>query len=144
MKKFIVTCLMTLTVALTLSAATIDPEKKWAAVIKAIAQVESEGDPKQVSKCGRYVGYLQISKILVRQCNQILGKQVYTYDDRYDKQKSIEMFIIYQEYFNKEGNMEKAIRLWNSGDLNCMKRKRPTEGYYRKVMAKLTAQAQMQ
>ncbi|MBQ9363738.1 MAG: transglycosylase SLT domain-containing protein [Bacteroidaceae bacterium] len=142
MKKFMLTCLMTWTVAFTLSAATVDLEKKWAAVIRAIAQVESEGNPKMVSKCGRYVGYLQISKILVRECNQILGKQVYTYDDRYDKQKSIDMFIVFQEHFNKEGNTEKAIRLWNSGDLNCMKHKRPTEGYYRRVMAKFTAQAQ--
>lgn len=141
MKKFMLTCLMTWTVAFTLSAATVDLEKKWAPVIRAIAQVESEGNPKMVSKCGRYVGYLQISKILVRECNQILGKQVYTYDDRYDKQKSIDMFIVFQEHFNKEGNTEKAIRLWNSGDLNCMKHKRPTEGYYRKVMAKFTAQA---
>ena len=142
MKKFITTCLLTLTVAFSLSAATIDPEKKWAAVISAIAQVESEGNPKVVSKCGRYVGYLQISKILVRQCNQILGKKVFTYDDRYDKQKSIEMFIVFQEYFNKEGNTEKAIRLWNSGDPKCMSRKSPTEGYYRRVMTKFTAQAQ--
>ena len=141
MKKLFLSCLLTLTAALTLSATTIDPQKKWAAVIRAIAQVESEGNPKSVSKCGRYVGYLQISEILVRQCNQILGKQVYTYDDRLDKQKSIEMFIVFQEYFNKEGNMEKAIRLWNSGDINCMKRKRPTEGYYRKVLAQLTALA---
>lgn len=141
MKKFMLTCLMTLTVALTLSAATVDPEKKWAAVISAIAQVESEGNPKRVSKCGRYVGYLQISKILVRECNQILGKQAFTYEDRYDKQKSIDMFIVFQEHFNKEGNMEKAIRLWNSGDPNCMNRKRPTEGYYRRVMAKFMAQA---
>ncbi len=142
MKKFMFSCLMAWLVAFSLSAATIDLEKKWAPVIRAIAQVESEGNPKMVSKCGRYVGYLQISKILVRECNQILGKQVYTYDDRYDKQKSIDMFIVFQEHFNKEGNTEKAIRLWNSGDLNCMKHKRPTEGYYRRVMAKFTAQAQ--
>ncbi|MBR2153250.1 MAG: transglycosylase SLT domain-containing protein [Bacteroidaceae bacterium] len=142
MKKFMFSCLMAWSVAFSLSAATIDLEKKWAPVIRAIAQVESEGNPKMVSKCGRYVGYLQISKILVRECNQILGKQVYTYDDRYDKQKSIDMFIVFQEHFNKEGNTEKAIRLWNSGDLNCMKHKRPTEGYYRRVMAKFTAQAQ--
>ena len=104
MKKFMFSCLMTWSVAFSLSAATIDLEKKWAPVIRAIAQVESEGNPKMVSKCGRYVGYLQISKILVRECNQILGKQVYTYDDRYDKQKSIDMFIVFQEHFNKEGN----------------------------------------
>lgn len=143
MKRIFTLCLSTLFVTLSLSAITIDntTEKKWSAVIAAISQVESEGNPKAVSKCGRYVGYLQISQVLVRQCNQILGKQVYTYDDRKDKQKSIEMFIIYQEHFNKEGNIEKAIRLWNSGDIRCMSRKAATNGYYRKVMNKFTEQA---
>jgi hypothetical protein len=123
------------------SAQDIDLDKKWGAVVEAIAQVESEGRPDLVSRNGLYVGYLQISKILVRQCNQILGTQAYTYNDRYDKQKSIEMFIIYQEHFNKEGNMEKAIRLWCSGEIRCMKRKRATEGYYRRVMRKYTEMA---
>lgn len=104
--------------------------------MKAIEQVESDGRANAVSKNGKWVGCLQISEILVRQCNQILGKKKFTYKDRYSKEKSYEMFIVYQEYFNKEGNMEKAIRLWNSGDLNCMKRKARTEGYYRRVMSK--------
>ena len=46
------------------------------------------------------------------------------------------MFIEFQEHFNPEGNMEKAIRLWNSGDLNCMKRKAATDGYYKRVMSR--------
>lgn len=143
MKRFIVGCLVTLPALLSLSAESLnsETEKKWSAVIAAISQVESEGNPKAVSKCGRYVGYLQISEILVRECNQILGRKAYTYADRYDKQKSIEMFIIFQEHFNSEGNIEKAIRLWNSGDLKCMSRKASTEGYYRRVMNRFTEQA---
>lgn len=103
--------------------------------------VESEGNPKRVSRNGLYVGYLQISEILVRECNRIAGYKKYTYADRYDKQKSINMFIDYQEFHNKTGNMEKAIRLWNSGDVNCMMRKARTEGYYKKVMSKYTSMA---
>ena len=133
MKSIIVTCLISAAFALSVSATTVDTEKKWHAVIEAISMVESTGNPN--------VGYLQISKILVRECNRILGKETYTYDDRYDKQKSIEMFIIYQERYNPEGNIEKAIRLWNSGDVNCMKRKAATNGYYNRVMRKFTAQA---
>ncbi|MCM1311679.1 MAG: transglycosylase SLT domain-containing protein [Roseburia sp.] len=128
--------------SLAVSAAKVDPEKKWGALITAIAQVESEGRADVVSKCGRYVGYLQISKILVRQCNQIVGYNKYTYSDRLNKEKSKQMFIDYQEYFNPEGNMEKAIRLWNSGDLNCMKRKASTDGYYKKVMRKYSEMAE--
>lgn len=133
--------LLMVVVSLVASAQEVNLEKKWGAVAEAIAQVESEGRPNLVSRNGLYVGYLQISKILVRQCNQILGTQAYTYNDRYDKQKSIEMFIVYQEHFNKEGNMEKAIRLWCSGDLRCMSRKRASEGYYRRVMRKYSEMA---
>ena len=118
-----------------------DLQKKWGAVIEAIAMVESEGNPKRVSRNGLYVGYLQISEILVRECNRIAVYKKYTYADRYDKQKSINMFIDYQEFHNKTGNMEKAIRLWNSGDVNCMMRKARTEGYYKKVMSKYTSMA---
>lgn len=123
-------------------AAKVDPEKKWGTLITAIAQVESEGRADVVSKCGRYVGYLQISKILVRQCNQIVGYNKYTYSDRLNKEKSKQMFVDFQEHFNPEGNMEKAIRLWNSGDLNCMKRKAATDGYYRRVMDKYSKLAE--
>lgn len=128
-------------VSISAMAQVVSPEKKWGQIITAIALVESEGRADLVSKNGLYVGYLQISRILVRQCNQIAGYQKYTYDDRYSKEKSIQMFIDYQEYFNPEGNMEKAIRMWNSGDPKCMSRKRPTEAYYRRVLTKYTAMA---
>ena len=144
MKKLFTLFILIAIANIKLSAADLDLEKKWAQVIYAISRVESEGNPKAVSKCGRYVGYLQISQVLVRECNRILGKKVFTYADRYDKQKSIEMFITYMERFNPEGNIEKAIRLWNSGDLNCMNHKASTDGYYRRVMNKFSVQATME
>ena len=142
MKKLLVLALMAVSMTMTAqSKSQADLQKKWGAVIEAIAMVESEGNPKRVSRNGLYVGYLQISEILVRECNRIAGYKKYTYADRYDKQKSINMFIDYQEFHNKTGNMEKAIRLWNSGDVNCMVRKARTEGYYKKVMSKYTSMA---
>lgn len=113
----------------------VDLNKKWGAIMDAIEQVESRGNTKAVSSNGKWVGCMQISEILVREVNNIIGQKKYTYADRYSREKSREMFIIYQERYNKEGNMEKAIRLWNSGDLKCMQRKASTEGYYRRVMA---------
>ena len=139
MRKIVITFSLFFSLMTAVSASkpvSVDLQKKWGPVMKAIEQVESDGRANAVSKNGKWVGCLQISEILVRQCNQILGKKKFTYKDRYSKEKSYEMFIVYQEYFNKEGNMEKAIRLWNSGDLNCMKRKARTEGYYRRVMSK--------
>ena len=112
MKKLLVLALMAISLnAVAQTVPQVDLQKKWGAVINAIAMVESQGHPKAVSKNGLYVGYLQISEILVRECNRIVGYKKYTYADRYDKQKSIDMFIDYQEYYNPDGNMERAIRL---------------------------------
>lgn len=135
MKKILL-FLVAVLITVALNAQTKQQLKKWMPVINAIAQVESGGNPKAVSKSGTYVGLLQIAPICVSECNRIVGKNKFTYNDRYSKEKSIEMFIVFQEYHNPEGNMEKAIRLWNSGDKNCMKNKSRTEAYYRRVMSK--------
>lgn len=135
MKKILL-FLVAVTLTVALNAQTKQQLKKWMPIINAIAQVESGGNPKAVSKSGTYIGLLQIAPICVRECNRIVGKNKFTYNDRYSKEKSIEMFIVFQEYHNPEGNMEKAIRLWNSGDKNCMKNKSKTEAYYRRVMSK--------
>ncbi len=119
------------------NAQSVDLMKKWGPVIEAISKVESRGRANAVSSNGKYVGYLQISEILVRACNQIVGSKKFTPNDRFSIEKSKEMFIIFQERYNPEGNYEKAIRLWNSGDLKCMSRKANTEGYYRRVVAHL-------
>lgn len=133
MKKFL-SILVFAIISMNVSAQSDELMKKWGMVINAISKVESNGNPKVVSSNGLYVGYLQISEILVKQCNIIAGYKKYTPNDRYCKEKSIAMFIDFQEKYNPEGNLEKAIRLWNSGDLKCMSRKAKTERYYRKVM----------
>ena len=108
----------------------------WNPVMDAIIQVESEGNPKAVS--GNSVGAMQITPILVKDCNEILKKQKskkqYTMADRYSVTKSKEMFLILQKYYNPENNIEKAIRLWNGGIKYSV---RATNRYYRKVMALL-------
>jgi hypothetical protein len=87
-------------------------EFKWNLVYEAISMVESGGNPKAVSPSGKYVGYLQISTGMVTTCNQIAGYKKFTNKDRYSKEKSIEMFIMFQEKYNPEHNVEKAFRLW--------------------------------
>ena len=105
----------------------------WHRTIKAIAKVESNFNEKATN--GIYVGYLQISPVLVKDCNRILGqkgsKKRYTLNDRYNKQKSIEMFITIQSFYNPRNSIERAIRLWNGGPNYSVKR---TQGYYNKVM----------
>ena len=108
----------------------------WNPVMDAIIQVESEGNPKAVS--GNSVGAMQITPILVKDCNDILKRQKskkrYTMDDRYSVAKSKEMFLIIQKYYNPENNIEKAIRLWNGGVKYTT---RATNRYYKKVLAKM-------
>ena len=91
----------------------------WNPVMDAIIQVESEGNPNAVS--GNSVGAMQITPILVKDCNDILkrqkSKKQYTMADRYSVAKSKEMFLIIQKYYNPENNIEKAIRLWNGGEI---------------------------
>jgi hypothetical protein len=108
----------------------------WNPVMDAIILVESEGNPKAVS--GNSVGVMQITPILVKECNNILEKQKskkrYTMNDRFSVEKSKEMFLLIQKYFNPENNVEKAIRSWNGGVKYSVK---ATNKYYRKVLAKM-------
>lgn len=105
----------------------------WSRVMEAIIQVESEGNPRAVS--GNSVGAMQITPILVRDCNKILkkkkSKKRYTLADRYNTAKSKEMFLLIQSHYNPENNVEKAIRSWNGGVRYSV---RATNSYYRKVM----------
>ena len=67
MKKLLVLALMAISLnAVAQTVPQVDLQKKWGAVINAIAMVESQGHPKAVSKNGLYVGYLQISEIHLR------------------------------------------------------------------------------
>ena len=108
----------------------------WNPVMDAIIQVESEGNPNAVS--GNSVGAMQITPILVKDCNEILKKQKskkrFTMADRYSVAKSKEMFLLIQSYYNRENSIEKAIRSWNGGVKYSI---RATNKYYKKVMAKM-------
>ena len=133
--------LMALTITMAASAGGNSKSTKtsgvnWNPVMDAIIQVESEGNPNAVS--GKSVGAMQITPILVKDCNDILKKQKsnkrYTMADRYSVAKSKEMFLIIQQYYNPENNIEKAIRLWNGG-VNY--KTKSTNRYYRKVLAQM-------
>ena len=105
----------------------------WNPVMDAIIQVESSGNPRAVS--GNSVGAMQITPILVQDCNDILkrrkSKKRFSLSDRYDVAKSKEMFLLIQSHYNPLNSIEKAIRLWNGGVNYSV---RATNGYYKKVM----------
>jgi hypothetical protein len=127
---------LTLTAVNAAAKSTKSSSFNWNPVMDAIIQVESEGNPNAVS--GNSVGAMQITPILVKDCNDILKKQKskkrFTMADRYSVAKSKEMFLVIQMYYNPFNSIEKAIRLWNGGYKYSV---RATNGYYRKVLAQM-------
>ena len=105
----------------------------WGPVMDAIIQVESNGNPKAVS--GNSVGAMQITPILVAECNKILKarkvKKRYSLKDRFSVAKSKEMFLLIQSKHNPLNNLERAIRSWNGG-IHFSGRK--TQRYFEKVL----------
>ena len=111
----------------------------WEPVMEAVIQVESGGNPN--ARSGNSCGAMQITPILVAECNNILkkrnSKKRYTLRDRFSLEKSKEMFLLMQSQFNPLNDIEKAIRSWNGGNKYSVKR---TQRYFEKVMKCLRSQ----
>lgn len=110
---------------------------KWQKIIDAISQVESRGNAKAYNPNGDCVGLLQITQTCVKEANAILKQKGidnrFSLDDRWDAEKSKEMFILIQEKYNLEGDLVKACRVWNEGPNYNKKIK--TTSYVKKVMS---------
>lgn len=111
-------------------------------LIEALIQVESLGNDSAVGDqhLGEpSIGVLQIRPIMVREVNRILKKQKsekrYKLKDRFSRDKSIEMFLVWKNYHHPEGGFETISRNWNGGPRGY-KNKR-TEPYWIKVQLEL-------
>lgn len=104
-------------------------------LIEAMVWVESEGNPTAYAKRENAAGVLQIRPIMVNEVNRILNKnkddRFYTLDDRWDRDKSIEMFYVFVDYYHKESSYEKIARCWNGGPTGLQKKQ--TKRYWKKV-----------
>lgn len=104
-------------------------------LINAIGKVESNLNDKKTN--GVHAGFLQISKVCVDECNRINkqngNSKRYTLNDRFNHEKSIEMFYIIQSYYNRNNDIDYAILLWNQG-CSAMKKPKRKTSYYKKVM----------
>ena len=102
-------------------------------LIQAIIYVESRGNVKAHNVSEDAVGCLQIRPIMVREVNRLLAKndipKVYTLEDRWNKQKSIEMFNVIKDNTNNPTN-EKLARNWNGG-WNGYKKKSTLKYWYK-------------
>jgi hypothetical protein len=112
-------------------------------LIEALIQVESRGNDSAIGD--RHlgepsVGVLQLRPIMVREVNRILKKQKsekrYKLKDRFSREKSIEMFMVWKNYHHPEGGFETIARNWNGGPRGY-KNKR-TERYWAKVQIELS------
>lgn len=104
-------------------------------VIEGIERVESNfrvdarGSPNDV-------GILQITPIMVAECNRIVGESRFKLSDRLDKEKSEQMFWAYSAYWaerSKDWTFEGIARRWNGGPDGH--RKPATRKYWDRVSA---------
>ena len=111
-------------------------------LIQAMIMVESEGNDSAYHKGEKAAGCLQIRPIMVREVNRILEIQnselEYTLEDRWSREKSIEMFHIVNGYHNKNSTYEEIARAWNGGP-NWFK-KSLTKRYWKRVQKQLKKQ----
>lgn len=109
---------------------------KVAGVIGAIIQVESSGNDSAYNKSEDAVGCLQIRPIMVREVNRLLkirgDSRRYTLLNRWNRQKSIEMFLVYNKNIS---SFEAKARRWNGGCRGM--EKTATVKYWNKVKKEL-------
>ena len=108
-------------------------------LVKALIQIESSGKDNAHNINEDAVGCLQIRPIMVREVNRILRKQGGTFrfelEDRWDREKSLEMFHIWRVLHLPDSDDETIARNWNGGPKGY--KKESTLHYWRKVKNKL-------
>ncbi len=85
------------------------------ALWRAICVVESNNNPEAIGDAGRAVGIAQIWPIMVADVNHILGRKVFTLDDRRSPARSRLMFDTYMRHYAAGKTVEWAARAWCCG-----------------------------
>jgi hypothetical protein len=112
-------------------------------LLTALIFVESRGNDSAIGDRhlvgNEAVGALQIRPIMVREVNRILkiqGKtERFDLKDRFDREKSIHMFMIWKEFHHKDSLPEKVARNWNGGPKGYKKDR--TIKYWNKIEKQL-------
>lgn len=99
------------------------PTYKISDLVNALILVESNNREKIIGDKhlgeNYAAGVLQIRPVMLKEVNRILkiqGKtKRYQLKDRFNRQKSIEMFHIWRNFHHKNDNFEKIVRNWNGG-----------------------------
>ena len=107
-------------------------------IISALMYVESSNNDSAYNASEDAVGCLQIRKTMVNDVNRILRKRKspvrFTYEDRWCRYKSINMFKVYCKHYNLT-TAEEIARCWNGGPRGM---NNPiTANYWKKVQKNL-------
>jgi|TARA_B100001778_G_C18334094_1_gene514435 hypothetical protein len=109
-------------------------------ILSAIMYVESRNDNLAYAPGEDAAGCLQIRKCMVDDVNRILKRRKseirFTYEDRWNREKSIQMFNIFCTYYKLE-TAEEMARGWNGGPRGM--NNPATAEYWQKVEAELTS-----
>ena len=107
-------------------------------IISALMYVESSNNDSAYNASEDAVGCLQIRKTMVNDVNRILRKRKspvrFTYEDRWCRYKSINMFKIYCKHYNLT-TAEEIARCWNGGPRGLYNP--ATVNYWKKVQSEL-------
>jgi hypothetical protein len=112
-------------------------------LLTALIFVESRGNDSAIGDRhlvgNEAVGALQIRPIMVKEVNRILkiqGKtERFDLKDRFDRQQSIRMFMVWKNYHHKDSEPEVIARNWNGGPKGYKVSR--TEKYWLKVQKQL-------
>ena len=112
-------------------------------LLTALIFVESRGNDSAIGDRhlvgNEAVGALQIRPIMVREVNRILkiqGKtERFDLKDRFDRQQSIRMFMVWKNYHHKDSEPEVIARNWNGGPKGYKKDR--TIKYWNKIEKQL-------
>ena len=112
-------------------------------LVSALIHVESRGNDSAIGDRhlvgAEAVGALQIRPIMVREVNRILKIQKsdkrFKLSDRYDREKTIEMFMIWKNFHHSDSDFETIARNWNGGPRGY--KRSSTLRYWNKVQKEL-------
>lgn len=86
---------------------------------EAVCTVESGGNALAIGDGGRAAGVAQIWAITVKDVNRFAGTK-FTLNDRFNVEKSRQMFQLYVNHYGKGKSDEIKAKIWNGGP-NAMK-----------------------
>ena len=118
----------------------VEPINNMIDIINAIIEVESSNNDSAYNAYEDAVGCLQIRQTMVNDVNRILKRQKsdlrFTYNSRWSRDSSIQMFKIYCKHYNLT-TYEQIARCWNGGPRGI--NNTATVGYWEKVKGKINS-----